>query len=150
MATGYTITLNGTCRMPGTISLSSMAMPNASACMKINSGAVMIIPSGVALSVGQLQCLGAKGTGNGVGIVATEAAGMGSLTIAANISTLTLGAVRVERIAAGTIASGTLTTNGGASYTLGLGAAAGTGTEGGTGVAVGLATQLPAGAPISS
>lgn len=139
MATGYTVTLTGLCRMPGTVNLSSMAMPNGSACMKIASGAVMIVPKGAALTVGQIQC---AGTASGhYGLVGIEGNGVGSLVLGANTSTLVLGAVRVERLTAGSITSGTLTTNGGASYTLGLGAVGGTGTEGGSGVASSLATQ---------
>ena len=144
----HTVTLTGLCRMPGTVSMSALAIPNASTVVIVQSGAVMLIPRNVALSVGQIRCLGAKGTTNGMGMVSVEGGGMGSLTIAANISTLGLGAVRVDRIASSTIASGTITLAvSGTAYTLGLGAAAGTGTEGGTGVAVGLATQMPASAP---
>ena len=143
----HTVTLTGLGRMPGTVSMSSLAIPNASTLFLVQSGAVLVIPRGVTLTVGQIKCLGAKGTTKGQGIVATEGGGLSNLITGAAACTLALGAASLERTASGTITSGTLTLVSGTAYTLGLGLIGGTGTGGGSGIASGYATQMPQSAP---
>lgn len=103
MALTATLTLTAatTGRMPGCFSQA----PSAGALIRINSGAVALMPLPTSgFSCYALSCLGTKGTGNGKGMIGVpqSSGGQGTISFAAGGSILALGAVSVVRTAGST------------------------------------------------